>query len=161
MIAHATDEVPAAVSPDKPSDAESAPVEPYEPLLKAVAEWFSSVEHYWSARTDLVRVQVRKAVVAAVLAAITVASILVAIVASIWLLVSGIAAGLTEAWGGRIWAGNLTAGLLIPLVLIGWFLLRARRRSLVMHRRKVDQYERRREAHPEAFGRDFAQRKEK
>lgn len=146
MIAHMKSPPPSATPPGNESEApsEQKTAEPYEPLLKAVAEWFDSLEHYWSARTDLVRLRIRKAIFAGALAAVGVVAMLIVLAVSIWLLVAGIAGGLTEAFGGRAWAGNLATGLMIPLIIGSWLLIRSRRRSTAELQRQQARYETRR-----------------
>jgi hypothetical protein len=146
MIAHMKSPPPSATPPhDEPeAPSEQKETEPYEPLLKAVAEWFDSLEHYWSARTDLVRLRIRKAIFAGALAAAGVAAMFIVLAVSIWLLVAGIAGGLTEALGGRSWAGNLATGLLVPGLIGGWLLIRSRRQTTADLQRQQARYENRR-----------------
>jgi hypothetical protein len=116
---------------------------PLEPLLGHLAELRRHAGHYLQATADSYRLTIRQALLRGALAALGAVVGVTVLVTSTVLLLSGAAGGLAEAFGGRAWAGQLTVGATV-LLLIGlacWWGLRMATES--SRRKTAEKYERR------------------
>jgi len=97
---------------------------------RLAAALLRSVEVFVEVRADRLRLSLRRMLVRGAI------GIALAVVTLVWLaaaslaVLRGLCDGLTVLWGGRVWLGNLTGGLLVLLLLAGtaalWLRLNAR-----------------------------------
>jgi len=99
-------------------DATSPPHGPHplDPLLKDLAELRQHLSHYIAARADAAKLRMRTVVMYALLGLVGGLAGAVGLATAVVLLVSGISDGLTQLFGGRVWAGELTTGVLFLLL---------------------------------------------
>ena len=99
------------------------------------------VLYYVAVRVALIRARIRSAVLAVILFAFLLVAAAAAVVASITLLLLGAAHGLGQAFGGRIWLGDLVVGAIALVLMVLWLSSMfggARRRA---HELTVQQFE--------------------
>jgi hypothetical protein len=93
-----------------------------EQTLRDAASHFSELKayfaHYLAAKTDSVKVSIRRAVVFAALGVLGLVAGVAVIATAVVLVLHGLAQALTVLIKGHAWAGNLVAGVLV-LGLIG------------------------------------------
>jgi hypothetical protein len=82
--------------------------------------------YYVSARVDVVKHRVRKAILWAAAGVMGMVAGAVVLITAIVLLLDGIAAGLAALLGGRRWAGDLITGIVVLAVIPGGILGDAR-----------------------------------
>lgn len=131
-----------AERPDGMSQPAAGP-HPLEPLLAHLAELRRHAGQYLQASADSLRLSVRQTALRTVLACLgAVVGVAVLITSTVFVL-SGAAGGLAEAFGGRAWAGQLTVGttLLLMIALACW--LGVRKVTDASRRKTVEKYERR------------------
>jgi len=117
--------------------------------IRELAEYLS---YYVSARTDGVKLLLRSVVVRVGLAALGFVAISGLIVAASWCVLSGAAGGLAVLLGGRVWAGNIVAGVLVMTSLgLGMNWVAAKRRRL-SRERTTKAYENRQARQQADFG---------
>jgi hypothetical protein len=147
-----------AADPASGEPAETRPGEPEETWSSQFDEISEYVGHYLAARKDLWGLHSSKLVwnlAAGVLAGVV--GISLAAVAAGRLL-AGVAGGLTMLLGGRAWAGDLLAGILVLASAgIGFFFIRKRAES-ARRRKLFEKYERRHQLQTERFGHDMSDR---
>jgi lysylphosphatidylglycerol synthetase-like protein (DUF2156 family) len=114
--------------------------------------------HYVAARSGSVSARIKRGILLAGLGIVGLFAGLTAIAVAVGLAIFGIAHGLAEAFGGRLWLGELAAGLGV-LILFGLAASLAIRYWLNLSLRKAkENYERRRIQERVRYGRDVAQR---
>jgi hypothetical protein len=82
-------------------------------LLKQFRELGESFSYFVTAKTDSVKLSLRHVVLWMVLAALGFVAVSGLIVIASWLILSGIADGLSGLFGNRSWAGSFTTGILL------------------------------------------------
>jgi hypothetical protein len=138
--------------------ADDAPdVTPLDRISIELAELREYARYYLEARRDILKLLLRRIAAGLLLILLGPVAVLGAIVAAIWLLLTGLAGGLGEWFGNRLWLGNLTVGcLVIASVALGtwlaviWWRVRWRERT-------VERYEQRQDDQRARFGRDVAE----
>lgn len=147
-----------APTPDPPGEAGPAGAgqQPaLDQLLKLGRELISQLSYYVRARADQLKLSVRQFLVFGAMGvlALVVGAVIVATAA--WLLVNGIAGGLAALFGGRVWLGNLGAGVLVLAGIAGgaWYGIEELRRG--SQRDTVQRYQKLQAEHREKFGRDL------
>lgn len=123
--------------------------------FRQLREYFS---YYVTAKTDSVKLSLRNVVLWVVLAVLGCVAVVALMVSASWLLLSGIAEGLSALFGDRAWVGNLMTGVLVlaGLGLGTYYTLAKRARS--SRERTVKKYEKRQARQQERCGRDVAGR---
>jgi hypothetical protein len=115
---------------------------PLEPLLAHVKELRRHAGHYLQASADSFRLTIRQALLRGALGLLGAVIGVTVLVTSTVLLLNGAAGGLAAAFGGRAWAGQLTLGATV-LLMIGlacWWGLRKVTES--SRRKTAEKYER-------------------
>ena len=82
-------------------------------LLKQFRELGEYFSYFVSAKADSVKLSLRHIVLWVVLVAVGFVAVGGLIIIASWLLLSGIAEGLSELFGNRSWAGSLVTGILL------------------------------------------------
>jgi hypothetical protein len=82
-------------------------------LLKQLGELGEYFSYFVTAKTDSAKLSFRHVVLWVVLAAFGFVAIAGLIVIASWLIVSGVAGGLSGLFGNRPWAGNFITGILL------------------------------------------------
>jgi hypothetical protein len=75
------------------------------------------VAHYLAARTDAVKVKIRRAIFWIVAAILVLVATIAAVITGVILIFSGIADAMASVFGDRAWAGNLTTGILMLVII--------------------------------------------
>lgn len=136
-----------------------------EPLTQAFSDVGTQVsaiqEHlgqFFEAKADALKLKFRHAAISAALVIVALIALASFLATSVVLLISGIAGGVTELVGGRVWLGNsITAlGLLATGVLLVYFKL-ARLKAARL-RELVEKYERRKTRQRDRTGPEDAER---
>jgi amino acid transporter len=137
---------------------QSAPPDPWAPLLLQVDELREYFSYYLGARTDLFRARVRRLVTLAILLFVaTVATATFAATAAALVLV-GLGTGLGELLGGRIWLGNLIIGASILIITALGGLGATRWLNNASRLKTIRSYAQKREHQRREFGRDVSSR---
>ena len=146
-----------SANPSEP-EAESAPPEAFDQLLKQVAELREYVTYFVSAKTDSARLLVQQVIMWVALGVVGLIALCSVVATVVVLLLTGLAEGLTVAFNGRVWLGNIVAGLLTLAILgLGSFIgVRKWRKNSQM--RTVQRYEQQQLEQQAAFGHSVSQR---
>jgi hypothetical protein len=102
--------------PDKtvdPEQQERTKPEELKLLLKQFRELGEYFSYFVTAKMDTAKLSVRRVVLCVVLATFGFVAIAGLIVIASWLIVSGVAGGLSGLFGNRPWAGNFITGILL------------------------------------------------
>ncbi|MCB9854478.1 MAG: hypothetical protein H6818_02240 [Phycisphaerales bacterium] len=98
-----------------PADAQAAGRDPLVEIADQLADLKSTVADLVEVRIDQARFWLRNAAFSLlVLTIVWVAAAALVVMAAVWI-ACGAALGLTDLLGGRIWAGYLAAGIVIPM----------------------------------------------
>jgi hypothetical protein len=120
---------------------------------RELREYFS---FYVAAKTDSVKLSLRNIVLWIGLAALGFVAVAALIISASWFVLSGTAEGLGVLFGDRLWAGNLTTGLLLLAALgLGMYYTVSKRMN-TSRERTVQKYEERQARQREEFGRDVS-----
>lgn len=139
---------------DDPEHREGTELDALKLLLKQFRELREYFLYYVTAKSDGVKLSLRNAVLWTVLASLGMVAVAGLIVTANWFMLSGTAEGLGQLYGGRLWAGKITAGFLSLACLgIGVCYLVARRKS-ASRERTVQKYEKRQAGEQAEFGRN-------
>ena len=146
-----------SVNTSEPESDSSAP-EAFDRLLKQVAELREYITYFVSAKTDSVKLSVQQVLMWVVLGFVGVIALSSLLATVMVLLLTGLAEGLTVVFGGRIWLGNIVAGLLTLAILgLGSFIwVRKWRKSSRM--RTIQRYEQQQRQQQAAFGHSVSDR---
>jgi H+/Cl- antiporter ClcA len=146
-----------STNPSEHESDSSAP-EAFDRLLKQVAELREYVTYFVSAKTDSARLLVQQVLMWVALGLVGVIAICSVVATVVVLLLTGLAEGLTVVFDGRVWLGNIVAGLLTLAILgLGSFIwVRKWRKN--SHTRTVQRYEQQQLEQQAAFGRSVSQR---
>jgi hypothetical protein len=138
-------------------EAESAPPEAFDQLLKQVAELREYVTYFVSAKTDSARLLVQQVIMWVALGFVGLIALCSVVATVMVLLLTGLAEGLTVVFNGKVWLGNIVAGLLTLAILgLGSFIgVRKWRQSSQM--RTVQRYEQQQLEQQAAFGHSVSQ----
>jgi hypothetical protein len=139
-------------------ESESSAPEAFDRLLKQITELREYVTYFISAKTDSARLLVQQIIMWVALGFVGVIAISSVLATVVVLLLTGVAEGLTVAFGGRIWLGNIVASLLTLVILgLGSFVwVRKWRKS--SHMRTIQRYEQQQLEQQTAFGRSVSDR---
>ena len=131
---------------------------PPEPsLLTLLDELREYASYYLEVQADRARLTLRKLVLGVVVAAAGVTVLLSLVATTTTLLLTGIAGGLAEAFGGRAWLGNLaTGGGVLLLGALGLWTVRGIVGRLGF-KHMAAKYAKRRTEQRDRFGRDVSQ----
>jgi hypothetical protein len=147
-----------AADTDEDSPAESLEPDALKLLLKQFRELGAYCSYYAAARTDTFKLSLRNTFLRIVLGALAFLALGGVLVTAAWLLANGLAGGLSEIFGGRLWVGNFLAGALLlsglAAVISGMVLARGRS----ARNRKVAEYEQRQTRQETEFGRNVSER---
>ena len=125
-------------------------------LLKQFRELGEYFAYYMTAKTDSVKLSLRNAVVGIVLAALGFVAVVALIVTASWLLLIGLAEGVSALFGDRSWVGNLMTGALVLAGLgLGTYYALAKRARFARER-TVDKYEKCQARQQARFGHDVS-----
>jgi len=135
---------------------EQTTVDELQRLLRQLRELGEYFSYFVSAKTDDVKLSLRHAVLWGVSAAVGFVVVGGLIVIASWLLLSGLAEGLGELFGGRAWAGSLATGLLSSACLgLGMYYALATGNRIARDR-TAHKYEKRQARQQAEFGRHVA-----
>lgn len=140
-------------SGDEPREVHGGTKESLNRIGSLVAEAKEYVSYFVSAKVDSVKLSVRKAVLYAGLGLVGGVALVAVVCVAVALLLSGAAQGLGALFGGRMWLGNLTTGLIV-MVGLGLAAYVGVRRMIGSHRlTTVQKYEKRQDWERRQFGR--------
>jgi phosphotransferase system glucose/maltose/N-acetylglucosamine-specific IIC component len=125
-------------------------------LLKQLSELFEYASHYISATTDAAKLSARQAAIRVLVEVGFMLAAASLVVSALTLLFIGVAGGFAEWFDGRVWLGDLLAGLLMLTLVGGAVWVRVARLKRTSHQRTVQSYEQRKLRQQERFGRDVA-----
>jgi hypothetical protein len=139
-------------------EAETPPPEAFDHLLKQVSELWEYAIYFISAKTDSVKLSVRQVIMWAALGVVGMIALGSVVATAVVLLLTGVGEGLAVAFGGRMWLGDIVAGVL-TLGLLGlgsWVGMQKWRKSSRM--RTIQHYEQQQLQQQAAFGRSVSDR---
>jgi hypothetical protein len=150
----ATEDDSATHATDDLEHAEVAEPDTLTLLVKQFHELGEYVSYYVTAKTDSAKLSVRNTVLWIALAAMGFIVVAALIITATWLLLNGIAEGVSVLLGGRVWVGNIVTGvlLLVGLGLAIYSTMTIRR--ITSRERVVCKYEQRQAQQQEQFGRN-------
>ena len=127
-------------------------------LLKQFRELGEYFSYFVTAKTDSVKLALRRIVLSVVMAALSFIAVGGLIVIAGWLMLSGMAEGLGELFGNRSWAGSLMTGFgLLAGLGLGMYYTSAKRNRIACER-TAQEYERRQARQQAQFGQNVADR---
>jgi len=137
---------------------ETTPLGGVKLLLRQVRELEEYFLHFVAAKTDLLKVSLRSTVLEVAQGALWFVAISGSLVIAAWFVLSGLAGGLGVLFGGRLWLGELMAGILFlaGLGLGMHFAVGKNKKSFL--ERMVAKYEARRAQQQSEFGRSASDR---
>jgi hypothetical protein len=141
----------------EPGSESSAP-EAFDRLLKQITELREYVTYFVSAKTDSVKLSVQQAIMWVALGFVGLIALGSVVVTVMVLLLTGLAEGLAVAFGGRIWLGNIVAGLLTLAILGGGGFIWVRKWRKSSHIRTVQRYEQQQRQQQATFGHSVSER---
>ncbi len=144
--------------PPKCAEGTTAGSDPWAPLLLQFDELREYFSYYLGARADLLRMRVRRLVVAALLVIVGVVVVATLAATAAALLLVGLGEGLGRLLGERIWLGNLLTGALVLVLAALGGLGALRWLNITSRLRTIRSYEQRRKRQRRQFGRDISSR---
>lgn len=129
-----------------------------DPLAGLLDELREYASYYFDVRADQAKLKLRRVLIGAVIGAAGVTVLLALLATTTTLLLAGVAGGLAEALGGRVWLGNFATGggvLLIGamgLLIARWYVRRSG------FKQTAAKYAQRRAQQRQRFGRDISRR---
>ena len=139
---------------DDPEQGRTSEVDALKLLLKQFHELREYFSYYVTAKTDGVKLSLRNISLWMVLASLGFIAVGGLIVTANWFVLSGAAEGLGLLYGGRSWAGKITAGLLSLAILGLCMCYTAAKRKIASRERTVQKYEKRQAEQQAEFGRN-------
>ena len=139
-------------------DKQSAPPDPWAPLLLQVDELREYFSYYLGARTDLFRARVRRLVTLALLIFVATVAAAAFAATAVTLVLVGLGTGLGELLGGRIWLGNFIIGAAVLLAIAVGGLAGTRWLNNSSRMKTIRSYAQKREHQRREFGRDVSSR---
>lgn len=127
-------------------------------LLSQFGELREYATHYLSSRADMLRLRARRIGVTLVLGVVGGILAVVALSTAVVYVLRGVAGGVGELLGGRVWAGDLLTGLGILAMVAAAAYISLPRWMNTSRRKTVEKYELRRQKQRVAFGHDVRQR---
>ena len=127
-------------------------------MLQQLRELGEYLSYYATAKIDGAKLSVRNTVIWILLTALGFVAISGLIVAASCYVLSGVAEGLTVLFGGRMWAGNIAAGLLFITGLGLWMSYMAAKRERASRERATKKYENRQARQQADFGHSVSDR---
>jgi hypothetical protein len=140
------------------SDQQSAPPDPWAPLLLQVDELREYFSYYLGARTDLFRARVRRLVTLTLFIFVAAVATATFAATAAALVLVGLGAGLGELLGGRIWLGNFIIGASVLIVTALGGLGATRWLNNSSRLKTIRSYAQKREHQRREFGRDVSSR---
>jgi hypothetical protein len=131
---------------------------PFEPVLRHVAELREYFVHYWTVQKDAARATARRVLLWTILGLVAGIVALALLVSAAALALIGLSDALGVVFGERYWAGKLVVGLGVILLSFGGLGLGLYGWSRSSRKNTVQQYERRHSQQRARFGRDIHQR---
>lgn len=125
-------------------------------LLRQLQELLEYTSYYLDARIDGIKLSLNKAAWRAELELVGILATAGLIVVGGALVFVGVAGGLGELFGGRVWLGKLTAGLLLLSCTVAVIWIRAALTQKISHDKTVEKYELRKQQQRAKFGHDVA-----
>jgi hypothetical protein len=127
-------------------------------LFKQFRELGEYLSYFVTAKTDSLKLSLRRIVLLVVMAALSFIAVGGLIVITAWLMLSGMAEGLGGLFGNRSWAGSLMTGLLLLASLgLGTYYTVSKRNNIARER-TAQEYERRQARQRAEFGQNVADR---
>lgn len=133
-------------------------VNPLEPLLKHLTELREYISYYLASSADSVKLSVRSALIKAVMGIVGLLAASAVVITAAVLLLTGMAHGLAVLFGNRLWAGELTTGVVVLAATAAGVYLGVSRLTKSSRRKTIEKYERRQDQQRAAFGHDVHQR---
>ena len=166
MIMPSDTEFPRAAStagprPDAGASDAAEPATPPDPLAgltRSLAELREFAAVYVAARLDRLQVGARQALVWAALGIAGGVVGAAMLIAATVMLLEGLALGLAELLGGRVWAGNLIVATVVLAAAAATIYRVLGRFTAASRQRTIEKYERRRQSERATYGIDVAQR---
>jgi hypothetical protein len=119
--------------------------------FRELGEYFS---YYVTAKADIVKLSLWAIALRVVLAALAFVTGAALIISASWLVLSGVAQGLGVLFGDRLWAGNMTTGLLVLAALALGVYCAVSKIMKISRERTIQKYEERQALQRKEFGRD-------
>lgn len=148
----------ASAALDDQSSAQSTPPDAFQRLLQQFAELGEYISYYAAAKTDRFKLTLRNTALGVVLAALGFVAVAGLFVTAGWLLLIGVAGGLSVLFGDRPWLGNLLTGALLLGGLGGgiYGMMVALRKAARV--RTVEEYEKRQARQELRYGHNVSER---
>jgi len=121
-------------------------------LLKQIHELKEYFSYYVTAKTDSAKLQLRITLFRVVLSALGFVTLAGFLVTAGWFVLSGIAGGLGELFGDRLWIGNIVTGVLASTGLGLGIYYAVARRMRISRKRTIEKYEERQARQQTDFG---------
>lgn len=136
------------------SDAATADPDVWQPLKTHFALFTEYAGYYLSLHADRLKLHVRTGVLYGVLALVALLAGMATVVMAIVVLVNGMTHGLSIAFGGRLWAAELTTGMVLLSVIAAGAFAGVRWLAGTSLAKVLEKYENRRQKQRGRFGRD-------
>jgi hypothetical protein len=147
-----------ARDPSLGSQSQAPQPDPFAAFSQHAQELRNYFSYYVAVRADQLRLKVRQVAVGVALGAMGALAGASVIIASVVLLLVGIAGGLGELFGGRPWLGSLVTGLSVLVVVTIAGTLMVRGITMNSLQRTVQRYVERRHQQRRRFGEDVGTR---
>ena len=141
-----------------PDPRDLPPVDAVKTAFQSIGELREYARYFLAAKLDGIKLSLRTTGIRAALGLIGLLALGALVVTSVVLACTGVAQLLALAFGGRAWAGNLVAGLLLLFLLGGGVVMGMKYLAGSLRRRTVRKYELRRTRQRADLGHDVAQR---
>jgi len=150
------------LDPHEPPGSDTAGEPSADDPVGRLGEQFSELRAYaWqrcAAQLDRVSLEVRRAAILAVIGVVALLAAAAAVITAVVLLLNGVAGGIAELLGGRLWLAQLmvsgatlaTMGLVFAVAYAGW--------ARASRRKAKEKYERRTQEQRRRFGHSSADR---
>ena len=148
----------ASAALDDESRAQSIAPDALQRLLQQFGELVEYFSYYAAAKTDRFKVTLRNTALGVVLAALGFVAVAGLFVTAGWLLLIGVAGGLSVLFGDRPWLGNLLTGALVLGGLGGGLYVMVVALSRVARERIVEEYGKRQARQETRYGRNVSER---
>ena len=143
---------------DDQSSAQSLPPDAFQRLLQQFAELGEYISYYAAAKTDRFKLTLRNTALGVVLAALGFVAVAGLFVTAGWLLLAGVAGGLSVLFGDRPWAGNLLTGALLLAGLGGGLYVMVVALSRAAREKMVEEYGKRQARQETRYGHNVSER---
>ena len=150
----ASEDASAPHATDDFEQGEAAEPDALKLLVKQLHELGEYVLYYLTAKTDSAKLSVRNTVLWISFAALGFVIVAGLIITATWLLLNGIAEGVSVFFGGRLWAGNIVTGILLLAGLGFAMYCTVAKHRITSRERVVRKYEQRQARQQAQFGRN-------